>query len=81
MNDKSPHPIDDDRIEIVPVRPFKEADNLFARWLVKHQIERASLGSGDVRVDTIRTDNGSARRYLVRHLALASWGISSADPP
>jgi len=55
-----------DWIEIVPARSFQQADASFARWLNEHGLARDSLAAQDIRVDTIRTDEGSARRYLIR---------------
>jgi hypothetical protein len=66
-------------IEIVPTQPFRDADARFNQWLIESGIERAAISNDDVRIDTVRTDAGSARRYLIKRLA---WlDLLASRPP
>ncbi|HCG01037.1 MAG TPA: hypothetical protein DEV93_10900 [Chloroflexi bacterium] len=60
---------DSEWIEIVPAQPFSDADARFTQWLIENGIERVAISNDDVRIDTVRTDDGSARRYLIKRLA------------
>jgi hypothetical protein len=61
---------DTEWIEIVPALPSIDADERFTQWLAENRIERTAISNDDVRVDTVRVDAGSERRYLIKRRAL-----------
>jgi hypothetical protein len=69
---------DSDWIEIVPAQPFRDADARFTQWLTENRLERAAIANDDIRIDTVRVDAGSARRYLIKRLALL--GLLASRP-
>jgi hypothetical protein len=58
-------------VEIVSARPVVLADEAFAEWLVTEAVSRDEIPPEDLRVDTIRTEDGSVwRRYFIQRSTL-----------
>ena len=57
--------MNDWHVIVEPVRP-ETADELFAKWKNANPFLSASLAPEDIRIDTIRSADGTLRRYLIR---------------
>ena len=60
----------DNWMAIVPPLPRSEAEARFRSWEAQHSSQRAALRDADIRVDIIRSEDGSTLvRYCIRR-----WG-------
>jgi hypothetical protein len=79
MNREALRSTDDDWVEIVPAMAFIEADSRFAQWLRERGIQRLAIAENDLRIDTVRTDEGSGRRYRIRRVTLSDLEMNQLD--
>ncbi len=56
-----------------------EADSRFAQWLSERGVQRLAIAENDLLIDTVRTDEGSGRRYRIRRVTLSDLGMNQLD--
>ena len=77
--------IRDEWVTVVESEPLGRGQAAYANWLSTHGLDAKALKPDDVRVDVIRTSQGTRMRYRVRKEALgrvlASETETRAQPP
>jgi hypothetical protein len=63
-------------IQVVPPSLLTEGEAAYARWLAEHELGQEQISPDDIRVDVIRTREGSRMRYLVRRETLERLGVA-----
>ena len=64
-----------DWVEIVPPVSLDQGREEYERWLHENGLDSSQIEDDDIRVDVIRTRDGSRMRYVVRKAALAKLGL------